>query len=173
MALTRAKKESVVGDLEKKLSGAKMAVFTNFHGLDVKGMTELRRSLRKEGVEYVVAKKRLIAIALEKVGAPAVAGMDGEVGVAIASEDPTAAARITHNFAKTHAEQFQLLAGVFENRAIAKNDVIALATIPPREVLLGQLVGVLASPMRGLVMALSGVPKGLVYALAEIERSKK
>lgn len=173
MALTRAKKETVVADLERKLGAAKMAVFTNFHGLDVKSMTELRRSLRKEGVDYVVAKKRLIAIALEKNGIPTTEGMEGEVGVALASEDPTAAARVTFEFAKKHAEQFKLLSGVFEKRAIGKNDVVALATIPPREVLLGQLVGVLSSPMRGLVTALAGVPKGLVYALAEIERKKR
>lgn len=173
MALTRAKKEEVVADLDKRISGSSMAVFTNFHGLDVKGMTELRRSLRKEGVEYVVAKKRLIAIALEKNGIASSEGMDGEVGVALASDDPTAAARITHNFAKKHAETFQVLSGVFEKRAIMKADVIALATIPPREVLLGQLLGVLAGPMRGLVTVLSGVPRALVFALADLSRKER
>lgn len=148
-----------------------MVIFTNFHGLGMEKMTELRAKLRGVGAEYLVAKKRLLKIGL---GEHDLSGADlkGEVGVVFGFQEPTAAAKVIHEFAKANAEQLSLLGGVFESRLMNAIEVKALATIPSREVLYAQLASVLAGPMRGLVGVMAAVPRGFVQSLSQIAEKK-
>lgn len=173
MPLTREQKQQVVEKATDQLKKAEIVVFTNFHGLDMPGMTELRRQMRASGSDYVVLKKRLLKIALEQAGVAFEGELDGELGVAFGYDDPTAAARDAHAFAKEHKEEFQIIGGIFDGKTATATDIQALATIPPREVLLGQLVNVLQAPIAGLVRtmkALSG--QQFVIVLSRISEQK-
>jgi large subunit ribosomal protein L10 len=159
MALTKEKKVEVVKDLESAIKGAKSIVFVNFHKLPVKDVTVLRKSLRDQGVGYKVAKKTLIKRALGSLGtAGEYPELAGEVAIAY-SKDEIAPAREVFNFTKTHKDAVSILGGVFEGKYIGKEAMLAIATIPPIQVLYGQLVGMLSSPYRSLVVALDQVAK--------------
>lgn len=171
MPLTKAKKSSVVSDVKDRASRSQIVIFTNFHGLGMERMTELRKKLRDVGAEYLVVKKRLLKIGLEGSDLSA-AELNGEVGVVFGFQDPTAAAKAIHEFAASNAEQLSLLGGLFESRLVGAGEVKSLATIPSRDVLYAQLASVLAGPMRGLVGVMAAVPRGFVQSLSQIAEKK-
>ena len=159
MAITKEQKVEIVKDLESAIKGVKSIVFVNFHKLPVKDTTVLRKSLREQGVGYKVAKKTLIKRALDIVKATGdMPELTGEVAIAYGT-DELAPAREVYNFLKTHKDSVQILGGVFEGRYIGKEEMLAIANIPPAQVLYGQLVGMLASPYRSLVVALDQIAK--------------
>lgn len=159
MALTREKKKEIIGKLEEIVSGAKSLVFVNFHKLNVTDSTKLRKTLNPKKIGYVVTKKTLLKRVLD---ANKIDGelplLDGEVAL-VYGDDSIEPSREIYTFQKDHKDKIKILGGVFEGKfmdAIAMTDI---ATIPSREVLLGQLVGLLASPIRGLAVVLSEIAK--------------
>lgn len=134
-------------------------MFANFHGLNVKLVSELRRLLRQAGSRYFVTRKTLVKKALEAFsfegGMPK---MEGETAIVYTDGDPLSSANALNNFAKTN-KFLKILGGIFESRYIGADRVIALASIPSREVLLSQILNIISSPKRGLVVALSEIAK--------------
>ena len=156
--LTKDKKKEIVAELNEALDGAKSLVFVNFKGLPVSMVTELRRSLTKENVSYRVAKKTLMKIALDKRFDGELPALEGETAM-IYGVDALAPSRIVYNFEKTHKENIKVLGGVFEGKYLGRDGILAIAMIPPIEVLYGQLVGILSSPYRSLVVTLDQIAK--------------
>jgi large subunit ribosomal protein L10 len=171
MAKTRQQKEQTVAELLEYFGSMKSAVFVNYQGLKVKEADELRRAADKEKVSYTVAKKTLLNKALKSAGvefdAVALAGM---IGVATAS-DEVAAAKLLAEFGKAH-ESMKILGGVVDGRVVDAAAIKALATLPSREQLLGQLVGVINGPVSGFVNVLAGNLRGLVNVLNAVKDSK-
>ncbi len=157
MALKKEKKVEIVDSLEKSLKNAKSAVFVKFDKLTVADVNKLRRDLQKEGIGYSVAKKTLLKRVL------ATKGIEGELPelagqIAIAyGEDLLAPAREVHAFAKTHKDNISIVGGIFEGKYMDKAQMEAIATIPPREVLLSQIAYLLKSPMQRLAIAVNAV----------------
>jgi large subunit ribosomal protein L10 len=146
-------------------------VFVNYQGLKVKEADELRRSADKEKVAYTVSKKTLLTKALKASGVEFDAvTLQGMIGVATA-EDEIAAAKLVVEFGKTHPT-LKVLAGVVDGKVIDASAVIALATLPTREQLLGQLVGVINGPVSGFVNVLAGNLRGLVNVLNAVKDAK-
>lgn len=173
MPLTKEQKSQVVEQTTDRLKRADVVIFTNFHGLDMVGMTDLRRTMRTSGVDYLVLKKRLLKIAIEKAGLAFEGALDGELGVAFGYDDPTAAARDAYTFAKKHKETFQIVGGILDGKPATVENISALATIPSREVLLGQLANVLQSPITGLVRTLKTLSgQEFVIVLQRISEGK-
>ncbi len=172
MAVKRSEKEQILADLEAQLEGAKSVVFADYRGTTVKKIDELRKSLRKEGVSTKVAKITLIRKALEKHGVDT-SSMDfkAPVAVAISKEDEVAAARILTAFAKEN-KNVQVLAGVMENKYISAAEVKALAALPSKQELLGQVVRTINAPVSGFVNVLAGNLRSLVYVVNAIKESK-
>jgi len=143
VAITKAKKGEILEKLDKGLKGAETLVFVNFHGLPVGETTAFRKKLREAGVSYYVAKKTLVKRALDamkiKGDQPS---FDGELGLAW-SGDPVASAKGVYEFAKLHKEKISLLGGVYQGIYMSKEEITGLASIPGREALLGQFVGML------------------------------
>ena len=159
MAVTKQKKEETLKDLKEMLTDAKIAVFVNFHGLSVASASELRKSLGKIGVSYMVAKKTLIKKALESFGFSGETPiLDGEMALAVSKVDALEPAKVIKDFAKKN-KTIQISGGVFENTYVGAEMVVMLANIPPREVLLAQLVNIINSPIQGFVVALSEIAK--------------
>lgn len=159
MAITREKKESIVAKLRDSLASAATIAFVNFKGLTVAEANELRRALRKEGVGYTVAKKTLIERSLEE---SSVAGtmpvLPGETAVAFGA-DALAPARELAVFIKKFPEHLAFTGGVFEGRFVSKEEIVAIAAIPPIETLRAQFVHVINSPLTKLAVVLSEAAK--------------
>lgn len=161
MPLTKKQKEDILKDIEGRLAKQKSLVFTDFTGLDVAKTQTLRKQLREKGIEYQAIKKTLLGIALKKVGIEAdLSKFGGSVALAIGYDDEIAPSKIVYDFSKIKDNNaMKILGGVFKNHFISAEEVLKLARIPSREVLLTQLVSVLIGPVRGLAIALDGVRK--------------
>ncbi len=171
--LTRNQKHELVKELIEKIKAAKSVVFVDFKGLKVKDATILKRSLRAAGVEYVVVRKTLIDIALKNAGIEGanIAKVEGQVAVSLSNLDEVAAAKIIDTFAKTN-ENVKMLGGVLGTQLMNAAEVKALAKVPSKEQLLGQLVGTLNAPISGFVNVLAGNLRGLVQVLNAISEVK-
>lgn len=144
-------KEAVVTELTEKLRGANALYLTDFTGLNVKSITDLRRRLRNAGVEYLVVKNTLAERALEGAALPDIAAFfKGPTAVVITRNDPVAPAKVLADFAKEHDNKPAVKAGIVERRAVTPAQIDALAKLPPRDVLLAQLAGALEAPMAQL-----------------------
>lgn len=171
--LTKNQKIELVKVLTEKIVACKSAVFVDYKGLKVKDSTELKKSLRAAGVEYVVVRKTLLDIALKNAGIEGVSikGMEGQVAISMSNLDEVAAAKIIDTFAKTN-ENVKLLGGVLGQQVMNAAEVKALAKIPSKEQLLGQLVGTLNAPISGFVNVLAGNLRGLVQVLNAVKEQK-
>lgn len=171
--LTKDQKTELVKKLTEKIKAAKSAVFVDYKGIKVKDVTDLKKSLRKADVEYVVAKKTLISLALKNAGIEGVdvKGMEGQVAISLSNADEVAGAKIISDFGKTN-ENIKMLGGVLGTEIMDAGQVKALAKIPSREELLAKLVGTLNAPVSGFVNVLSGNLRGLVNVLKAVSEKK-
>jgi large subunit ribosomal protein L10 len=153
--MKRAEKEQLVSDLRDKLQGAKSLYYTDFTGLNVKRMTELRRRLKKQGVDYVVIKNTL---ALRAVNESGLVGerLKGPTGLVMGA-DPVAAAKVLTDFAKEFEQKPTVKGGLLDGKAIDSAQVKQLASLPSREQMLADLGAGLQSPMAAFVGALNGL----------------
>ncbi|MGH7616174.1 MAG: 50S ribosomal protein L10 [Gemmatimonadaceae bacterium] len=153
--MNRAEKEQLVAELKTKLEGATALYYTDFTGLNVKRMTDLRRRLRRANVEYVVIKNTL---ALRAVNESGLVGqtLKGPTGLVVA-KDPVAAAKVITDFAKENDKKPTVKGGVFEGKAIGAAQVTKLASMPSREQMLAELGASMQAPMAAFVGALNGV----------------
>ena len=158
MPLTRAKKEELVEKLKGIVEDSQSIVFVNFKGLNVEKANQVRKQLKDESVGYFVAKKTLIRRALDEVGVSGeMPPLEGETAVAYSESDLIAPAREIYKFQKKEADALSIAGGVFDGRYMDMAEMTEVASIPPREVLLGQFVNLINSPIQGLVIALNGV----------------
>ena len=173
MALSKEKKISILKDLSDKFSRAKAAILVDFTKLPVSKTMELRRILKQNDAEYKVAKKTLIGRILKAGGYKGVEldELKSQVGVVFSYADPVPTAGSIHKFSKLN-EALKILGGFFGLDWMDKARVLAIAKLPSREVLLGQVVATIASPLSGLVTVLSGNIRNLVNVLTNI-RDKK
>ena len=159
MALPRAKKAELIDFYTEALKGAKSAVYVKFKGLSVAETSTLRSQLFSEKIRYTVVKKTLWKRATEAVKVQGEAPVTGEELAVIYGEDLLSPARLSYEFSKTHKDTFAILGGIFDGQFKSKVEMLSIATIPPREVLLSQLAYLLKSPMTRLAVGLSEVAK--------------
>jgi len=164
MTLTRKKKEEVLDDIKSKINESKFMVFVNFHGLGVAGLSELRKMIREAGSVYKVIKKTLLKKSLNEASIEGeMPSLDGEVAVMLApsEESGLASAKIIQQFARKNKGLLNFLGGIFENKYTDVSGTVALASIPSKEVLRGQFVNIINSPIQGLAIVLSEQAKKL------------
>jgi len=174
--LSKKNKELIIDDLVKKVKEKKVAVFSDFTGLSVAQISKLRRELRKQNAVYKVIKKTLLRIVLEKAGFDPkllLQNFKGSCAVAIGFDSEIEAPKIITKFAKAREnEKMKILGGLLDQSVLSKEQIVAIAFIPSKEVLLGQLAYVLASPITNLMGVLNGNTKKLIYALQQIQQKK-
>ena len=167
-----AKKEATIEELRERIAGSKNLFFTNYSGLTVEEITKLRTELRKSGDTYAVIKNTLFSIAAGKdVAAALEAFLAGPTGVVFAGEDPVAPAKALKTFSDS-TKPLEIKAAWIDGKVVDAAQVGVLAALPPKNELLGRLVGSLKSPLYGLVYVLSGNQSGLVRALNAIREQK-
>ncbi len=182
MALTRKQKEKAIKKLEDELSKMKSLVFIDYCGLKVKEIEELRKSLKNKNCKYLVAKKTLLKLVLEKLGlskAIDLAKITGGVGLVFFAGDESALgggldeiepARVVDVFAKSH-KQLSIQGGFFNSSFISPETVKKLSKLPGRDQLIAQVVGTIKAPATGMVWALKANLKNLVYIISQIKSS--
>jgi large subunit ribosomal protein L10 len=153
--MKRSEKEQLVTELTDKIRGATALYYTDFTGLNVKRMTELRRRCRRAGVEYVVIKNTL---ALRAVNESGLTGerLRGPTGIVVGT-DPVAGAKVLTDFAREFDQKPEIKGGMLEGRAIGVDQVKQLANLPSREQMLAELAGGLQAPLAAFAGALSGL----------------
>ena len=159
MALPRAKKAELIASYTDAIKGAKSAVYVKFKGLSVADTSILRGQLFSENTHYTVVKKTLWKRATDANGIKGEAPVTGEELAVVYGEDLLTPARLSYEFSKTHKESFTILGGIFDGQFKSQKDMLSIATIPPREVLLSQLAYLLKSPLQKLAIGLSEVAK--------------
>lgn len=168
MALQKDKKHEVVAEVVELLDAAKMTVITKYQGTTVKAMQQLRREARDNGTKVRVVKNRLVAQALKQtkqlkdVDTNALEGM---LLYAFNSEDEVAPAQAIATFAKKNPTLQFVGAINADGQFLSAEDVKALASLPSKEALRGQLVGTIAAPLTGFIGVMSGNLRSVLYAL--------
>src|SRR5437868_10224053 len=166
--MKRAEKEQLVADLSGKLSNAQSLYYTDFTGLNVKRMTELRRRLKRAGVEYVVIKNTL---ALRAVNESGLVGetLKGPTGLVVGS-DPVSAARVLTEFAKEFEDKPTLKGGLLQGKAIDNAQLRRMASLPSREQMLADLGSDMQCPSAAFLRALYGLLFMFGYLLPPLQR---
>ncbi|RCW53928.1 MULTISPECIES: 50S ribosomal protein L10 [Halanaerobium] len=170
--MARPEKEAVVKELTDKFTGAKSLVITDYLGLNVAEMTELRSKLREAGVEFKVVKNTLATIAANDVEMEEMTEyFSGPTAIAFGEDDAVSPAKILVEFAKDH-DVLEIKAGLLNGEIISKDKVESLAEIPSREELLAKAFASMKAPLSGLVNVLQGNIRGLVQVLNQIKEEK-
>lgn len=167
------RKQAVVDDLATKMDSAVALYLTDFTGISVKGMTDLRARLRDAGVEYVVVKNTLARRALDGLDLPDIAEFfTGPTGLVVGREDAVSAAKILDDFAKEHDDRPQIKAGVVERKTVSREQISRLAKLPPKEQLLAELAGAMQAPMAQLAYVMQA-PLNEFAGLLEALRAER
>lgn len=176
MVRVSAKRQARIGEVERleaRLRSAKSLILTEYRGLTVAEITELRRALRGGSVEYHVVKNSLTQRAADTLGIRGLAPyLVGPTAVAFTSGDPVAAAKILTAFSK-RTPVLQVKAGLVDGRVLPREEILAMAELPPREVMVARLMGMMVAPFRGLGAVLSGSLRAMVVGLDQVRQKKE
>ncbi len=170
--MARIEKEAEVKRIEDKLKNSSSVVLTEFRGLDVHSLAELRRRLREKEVDYKVIKNSLARIAASNLGLDELYGyLTGPTALATAVEEIVAPAKVIFDFSKEH-DALRIKGGILEGQVINADKVKTLAKLPSKEELLAKLVGNLNGSIAGLVNMLNNPLRGLVGVLTAVADQK-
>lgn len=168
----RADKVARVQELQDKFQRGQGIIFADYRGLNVKQTDELRKRLRAAGVEFKVIKNSLALRAGKEAGLDLEPLLVGPTAVALGYDDPVAPAKILSDFAK-ETKLLEIKGGVVEGKLIDPEGVKALADLPSREQLLAMVAAGMQGPIRGMVVALGGIIRSLVYVLDAVRRQRE
>jgi large subunit ribosomal protein L10 len=169
----RPEKVAVVDEVRTRLADADAAIITEYRGIDVAGMSELRRSLRDAGADYKIYKNTLVRFAARDLGLDLDELLTGPNGIAFvtrtgdAPADPVVVAKALRDFAKSNPA-LVVKGGVLGDRPLSADEAAALADVAPREELLARLAGGLAAPLVQFAGLLQALPRDFAYALSAL-----
>jgi large subunit ribosomal protein L7/L12 len=163
-AEVRAQKEQTVGELSDKLSRSQIVIVTDYRGLTVSEMSDLRGRLRQAGAEYQVAKNTLTRFAAEQAGrASLVDDLKGPSAIAFGYEDPAALAKSLQEYLRvSRTVNLIIKGGVLGDRRVTADDIGRIAELPPRDVVLGQALGSVVAPLSSFLMVVSAPLQNLI-----------
>jgi large subunit ribosomal protein L10 len=161
----RPDKVAVVDEVKQKLSSSSAALLTEYRGMKVGELAELRRSLRKSGGEFKVYKNTLVRFAVRDLGIDIdEATLTGPTAIAFVDGDAAGVAKALRDYARTNTH-LVLKGGVLGTKALTADETRALADLPSREVLLAQLAGALQAPLTKLAGLMQALPRNMAYGL--------
>jgi len=171
--MKKSEKDQIIAEVAEEISKASGLYFTDFAGITVANITELRREFRKAGCGYRVAKNTLIQKALEQVtGYEKVYDkLVGPTGIAFGYEDPLAPAKIIKQFNEKHGK-LQAKACVVEKQVFDGSQLDALSKLPSRKEIIAGIIGGVQAPAQNLVGVINAVMRDLVSVIGEIEKKK-
>ena len=166
-------KKQIVGRLHEKFTDAAIVILTDYKGLDVTTMNQLRRKLREAQVEYQVVKNSLMVRASEKTDVALIKdNFKGPSAIAIGYDDPVTPAKVLTEFAKEN-DKLEIKIGVMDDNVLNLDSIKALSTLPSREQLLAQVLAAINGVPTALVRALNDVPCRLLNVLNALKEKKE
>ncbi len=169
----RSEKTAIVRELHDRLEGADFVLLADYHGLNVTQIAELRGRLREHSSEFHVVKNSFFGLAAKELGWEGLDSiLSGPIGAVTGVGDVTEAAKALKDFVKAN-EKPVVKGGVLDSKVLTSAEVDALASMPPRPVMLGQLVGTIAAPMTQLVGVMNQKVLTLLYVLKAVEEKKQ
>jgi large subunit ribosomal protein L10 len=169
----RPEKVAVVDEVKGHFDESNAAILTEYRGLKVKELADLRRSLRSSGGEYKIYKNTLVTLAARESG---LAGLEpllkGPTAIAFVKGDAAAVAKALRDYARANPA-LVVKGGVLGDRVIGAPETTALAELPSREVLLAQFAGAMAAPLQQLAGLLQALPRNLAYGLAALRDKRE
>ena len=151
-------KKAVVEQLTETLKSASSGVLVDYKGITVAEDTALRQELRENGVEYSVVKNTLVRFAINNVGMEELDEvLNGTTSLAVSKDYPIAPMRIINKYAKQMGDRFNIKAGFMDGKVIPLADVAALAELPSKDALLGQVLGMMLAPITSLAIVIKAI----------------
>lgn len=167
------KKKEIVKDLREKFIRSKVVIVTDYKGLDVATINDLRRKLREFEVEYKVAKNSLLIRASEETDVALIKDcFKGPSAIALSYEDPIAPAKVLTKFANEH-DELEIKTGVLDGKVLDINAIKAMSILPSREVLLGQLLSAVNGVPTNFVRVLNAIPVRFLNVLQAVKEQKE
>jgi large subunit ribosomal protein L10 len=161
----RPDKVAVVAEVRERLEGADAALLTEYRGLNVKALADLRRQLRPAGGEYKIYKNTLVRFAVRELGADDLeALLTGPTAITFVTGDAAAVAKTLRDYARTN-QALVVKGGMLGTKVLTAADVQALADLPSRDVLLAQVAGAFQAPLTKLAGLLQALPRNFAYGL--------
>ncbi len=168
-----AEKQKITEDLHARFSKSAIVILTDYKGLDVAAVSQLRRDLRNENIEYQVVKNTLLIRAAEETDVSAIKEhFKGPSAVALSYDDPVAPAKVLTKFAEDN-DKLEIKIGVMNGKVLELSEIKALSKLPSKEVLLGQMLSVLNGVPTSLVRVLAEVPRSFLNVLTAIKDQKE
>ncbi len=172
MPITRPQKEAILEELVQKFHDAKSVAFGQYAGLSMLDLTNMRKEMQAQGVEFKVAKKTLIKLAAKQNGIELPDEvLEGTVGAAFSFEDVVAGAKLIKAAGKKN-DAVKLLGGVMDGKVLSVQQTKELATLPSKEELLAKFVGMLQGPLRSFRGVLTGPTSSLARAFTAYAEKK-
>ena len=173
MSVARTEKAAVVAEVREKFAASNSVIVTEYRGLTVGALANLRRALRPLGAEYKVYKNTLVKIAARDGDMAAVDSMvGGPVAIAFVNGEVSAVAKALRDFAKENTA-LKLMGAVVDGKAVDAKGVKALADLPSRDVMLAKFAGLLKAPMSNTAYLLSALPRKAAYGLRALVEQKQ
>ena len=173
MSVARTEKAAVVAEVREKFAASNSVIVTEYRGLTVGALANLRRALRPLGAEYKVYKNTLVKIAARDGDMAAVDSMvGGPVAIAFVNGEVSAVAKALRDFAKENTA-LKLMGAVVDGKAVDAKGVKALADLPSRDVMLAKFSGLLKAPMSNTAYLLSALPRKAAYGLKALVEQKQ
>jgi large subunit ribosomal protein L10 len=164
----RPEKVAVVNEVRERLSSADAAILTEYRGLNVTEIADLRRSLREAGGDYTIYKNTLVRFAVRELGLQELeALLVGPTAIAFVDGDAARVAKSLRDFARTNPN-LVIKGGILGETVLSAGDTTALAELPSREQLLAQLAGLMAAPLQQMAGLLKALPQNFAYALRAV-----
>ena len=153
-----SEKQAIVAALVDDLKAANSGVLVDYKGITVAEDTALRHELRENGVEYAVVKNTLLRRALDGLDMGELDEvLNGTTSLAVSKDDPIAPMRIVNKYAKQMGDRFNIKAGFMDGKVLPLDDVYALAELPSKDALLGQVLGMMLAPITSLAIVLKAI----------------
>lgn len=169
----KPKKVETVRELTDKVRRARGIFFTEFKGLTVAEITDLRRQCHQSHVEYMVCKNTFARMVLKDNGfEQALVHAVGPTGLVFGFDDPAVAAKILHDYAAKN-EKLVLKGGIFEGRMISKKDIEAIKDLPSREQAIALLLAAIQAPLQGFYNVIAAVLRDFVSVVDQIAEKKQ
>lgn len=164
-------KKQITEEIAAIVGKADTIYLTDFTGLDVAAMGELRGRLRESGAQLRIVKNTLTMRALEGLDLPDLTEhLKGPTGLVLAGNDPAAPAKVMRDFARKHEDRPVIKVGIVDRREMAAAEIMQLADLPPREVLLGAIAGALTASVAGIVGSLNAVIRDIALLVEEVAK---
>ena len=166
-------KKKIVENLHNKFSSSKVVIVTDYKGLDVATLNDLRCRLRESDIEYQVAKNTLFVKASEETDVALIKdNFKGPSAVALSYDDPVAPAKILVQFAKDN-DKLEIKAGIMNGRFLDLNEIKELSALPSREILIAQILSAINGVPTGFVRALNNIPQKFLNLLQAVKDQKE